>query len=211
MPTSPLRRRTVVHLALIGLAGAPIGALAADPADPTGIAPIQRLYDALLVVMKAGPTVPFAQRYAQLDPTIGAVFDLEGILQTSVGPSWEALPADQQSALRAAFRRYTVATYVSNFSEFDGQRFEILPTTRALPNNDQVVTTHIVPKSGDPHRLDYVMRQVNGTWQVVDVLADGTISRVAVQRSDFRYELLRGGSAALVVSLQSKADELRGG
>ena len=55
------------------------------------------------------------------------------------------------------------------------------------------------------------MRQVNGAWQVVDVLADGTISRVAVQRSDFRRLLRQGGSAALVVSLQSKADQLAGG
>jgi phospholipid transport system substrate-binding protein len=204
MPTSPLRRRTVVHLALIGLAGLPIGALAADPA----IAPIQRLYDALLVVMKAGPPVPFEQRFAQLDPTIDAVFDLEGILQTSVGPSWSGLPADQKSALRAAFRRYTTATYVNNFSQFTGQRFEISPATRALPNNDQVVTTQIIPTSGDPHRLDYVMRQANGAWRIVDVLADGTISRVAVQRSDFRHELLLGGSAALVTSLQTKAAEL---
>jgi phospholipid transport system substrate-binding protein len=55
------------------------------------------------------------------------------------------------------------------------------------------------------------MRQANGPWQVVDVLLDGTISRVAVQRSDFRHLLTQGGSAALVVSLQSKAAQLSGG
>jgi phospholipid transport system substrate-binding protein len=207
MPTLPLRRRALVRLALVCLAAKPMPLRAADSAV---IAPIQQLYDALLAVMKAGHA-PFAQRFDQLAPVIDAVFDLPAILQASVGPSWDALSADQHSALLTAFRRYTVATYVANFDSFDGQRFEVSPDTRALPNNEQVVTSHIIAASGDSHRLDYVMRQVNGPWQVVDVLLDGTISRVAVQRSDFRHLLTQGGSAALVVSLQSKAAQLSGG
>jgi len=208
MPTTTLRRRALARLALFCLVASPIPVRAADS---TVTAPIQHLYEALLGVMKAGHAVPFAQRYDQLAPTVDTVFDLSAILETSVGLSWSALPADQHSALLMAFRRYTIASYVSNFGAFTGQRFEISPDTRALPNNEQVVTTRIVPASGDVHRLDYVMRQNNGAWQVVDVLADGTISRVAVQRSDFRRLLMQGGSAALVGSLQSKAAQLAGG
>jgi phospholipid transport system substrate-binding protein len=207
MPTLPLRRRAFVRLALIGLAAAPMPLRAADSAV---IAPIQQLYDALLAVMKTSHA-PFDQRYNQLAPVIDAVFDLPAIMQASVGPSWNALSADQHSTLLTAFRRYTIATYVANFNSFDGQRFEVSPDTRALPNNDQVVTSRIISASGDSHRLDYVMRQTSGPWQVVDVLLDGTISRVAVQRSDFRHLLTQGGSAALVVSLQSKVAQLSGG
>jgi phospholipid transport system substrate-binding protein len=207
MPTLPLRRRAFVRLALIGLAAAPMPLRAADSAV---IAPIQQLYDALLAVMKTSHA-PFDQRYNQLAPVIDAVFDLPAIMQASVGPSWNALSADQHSTLLTAFRRYTIATYVANFNSFDGQRFEVSPDTRALPSNDQVVTSRIISASGDSHRLDYVMRQTNGPWQVVDVLLDGTISRVAVQRSDFRHLLTQGGSAALVVSLQSKVAQLSGG
>jgi phospholipid transport system substrate-binding protein len=207
MPTLPLRRRALVRLALVCLAAKPMPLRAADSAV---IAPIQRLYDALLGVMKAGQT-PFAQRYDQLAPVIDAVFDLVTILQTSVGLQWNAMSADQHSALLTAFRRYTIATYVANFDSFNGQRFEVSPATRALPNNEQVVTSRFIPASGDPYRLDYVMRQMSGSWQVEDVLADGTISRVAVQRSDFRRLLSQGGSAALVVSLQSKVAQLSGG
>ncbi len=207
MPTLPLRRRALVRLALACLAAAPMPLRAADSAV---IAPIQQLYDALLAVMKTSHA-PFDQRYNQLAPVIDAVFDLPAIMQASVGPSWNALSADQHSTLLTAFRRYTIATYVANFNSFDGQRFEVSPDTRALPNNDQVVTSRIISASGDSHRLDYVMRQTSGPWQVVDVLLDGTISRVAVQRSDFRHLLTQGGSAALVASLQSKVAQLSGG
>jgi phospholipid transport system substrate-binding protein len=208
MPTPTLRRRALVHWALACLIASAMPVRAAVPAV---IVPIQHLYDALLGVMKAGRTVPFDQRYNQLAPVIDAVFDLPTILEASIGPAWNGLSADQHSTLLEAFRRYTVATYVANFNSFSGQRFDISSDTRALPNNEQVVTTHLTPPSGDAHRLDYVMRQINGAWRVVDVLADGTISRVAVQRSDFRRMLMQGGSAALVVSLQSKAAQLSGG
>ncbi len=55
------------------------------------------------------------------------------------------------------------------------------------------------------------MRREHGGWKIVDVLLDGTISRVAVQRSDFRDVLAQGGATALIASLERKAADLTGG
>ena len=55
------------------------------------------------------------------------------------------------------------------------------------------------------------MRQEADTWKAVDVLADGSISRVAVQRSDFRRLVTRGGAQALIESLNQKTADLSGG
>jgi phospholipid transport system substrate-binding protein len=55
------------------------------------------------------------------------------------------------------------------------------------------------------------MRQDSDGWRVVDVLADGAISRVAVQRSDFRRVLARGGAQALADSLRTKSASLSEG
>ena len=44
----------------------------------------------------------------------------------------------------------------------------------------------------------------------MDVLMDGSISRVAVQRSDFRSLLSSGGAPALVAGLQHKVANLSG-
>ena len=48
-------------------------------------------------------------------------------------------------------------------------------------------------------------------WKAVDVLLDGTISRVAVQRSDFRSLLGTGDAGALIASLERKAMDFAGG
>jgi phospholipid transport system substrate-binding protein len=208
MDASYWHRRGVMAATAAIIFGAAIPAHAVD--DAAVIAPIQQLVDTLLKVMKAGVATPFTQRFNILAPVVDQTFDLPVILRESIGPSWAALPPQQQATLMDAFRRYTVVTYVNNFDNYDGQRFEIARTTRAV-GSQQVVQTRIIPKSGDSHELDYVMRQSGSGWRAVDVLADGSISRVAVQRSDFRRLLARGGPQALVDSLRSKSVDLSDG
>ena len=208
MPVGQLGRRALFAAASavwIGLAGP---AFAAD--EPQAIAPVRDLIAGLVAVMKAGPSTPFEQRFALLAPVIDRTFDLGGILRESVGPTWETLPADRRQTLMDAFRRYTVASYVNSFDAFDGQRFDIEPGTRTIGDR-QIVQTKIVPRKGDIHELDYVMSKTTDGWRVMDVLADGSISRVAVQRSDFRRLLTRGGASALAESLRAKSAALSGG
>jgi phospholipid transport system substrate-binding protein len=146
-----------------------------------------------------------------LTPVIDSVFDLDAILRQSVGSAWASMPPDQQDSLRQAFRRYTVSSYVNSFDSFNGQKFTVDPQTRPVGNNEQVVNTRITSASGEAHALDYVMRDTGAGWRVVDVLADGSVSRVAVQRSDFRRLLARGGAPALAQSLASKSMDLSDG
>lgn len=205
---SPFKRRILLKITL--LAGFALLAFPMDATAQATYAPIEQLNGALYQIMRAGKATPFQQRYNTLAPVIERTFDLDTILQSAVGPRWATLPPDQQSALREAFRRYTISTYVSNFDSFSGQRFEILPGTRPV-GSDQIVQTRIVPTSGEVHILDYLMRSAGGSWKVVDVLADGSISRVAAQRSEIRSVFGTGGGPALLNRLQTKTAELSGG
>jgi phospholipid transport system substrate-binding protein len=208
MSVTALDRRMLLRLALCGAAvvvGPPRAAIAFETT-----APVEQLYTGLIEIMKAGRTVPFRQRYDKIAPVIGRTFDLEAIVRQIIGLRWTALPAEQQAALTDAFRRYTIASYVANFDGYYGERFELLPTITAV-GNDRVVQTRIVPASGQAHVLAYVMRQTAGGWRIVDVLADGSVSRVAAQRSEVRSVLADGGGPGLLVSLRRKTAELSGG
>jgi phospholipid transport system substrate-binding protein len=138
-------------------------------------------------------------------------FDLPLILRNCVGLRWNDIAEAQRQLLLDVFTRYTAASYVANFDAFNGERFEIDPNTRPV-GQEQVVQTRIVPPSGEPTRIDYVMRDnAGGGWKVVDVLLDGTISRVAVQRSDFRSLLASGDPQPLIVALRDKVAGLATG
>jgi phospholipid transport system substrate-binding protein len=171
-------------------------------------APIAALDQALLTAMKNG-SAAFPSRYQALAPAVDEAFNLQQILKTIVGLRWSSIPPDQQAKLLSVFRAYTIANYAANFNSDSGDQIRILPETRSV-GADRVVETEIVPKSGDPTRIDYVMRQFPAGWQAIDVLEEGTISQAAVQRSDFR-SLLADGAGQLIDKLQGKVDTLSGG
>jgi phospholipid transport system substrate-binding protein len=177
---------------------------------PPPAAPIAALNQGLLQIMHEGKATPFATRAKQLQPLVEQAFDLTQILQNSVGLRWAQFTQQQKHDLLEAFSRWTVATWVSNFDTYDGEVFNVAPTLRAV-GQDQVVQTEIVPKAGSSTRLDYVMRNEGETWKAVDILVDGSISRVAVQRSDFRTLLRTGDPAPLIANLRYKADALAAG
>lgn len=202
------RRRWL--LTAVAAAGATLFAPQAK-ADAAAVEPIRQLCDGLIDIMRAGQSTPFKQRYDMLAPLIERAFDLPTILQVSVGPNWTTMTPDQRAALLAAFQRYTIASYVNNFDNYNGQHFDVQPDARNLPNGEQMAQTKIVSSSGESHELNYVMRKDGSDWKAVDVLADGSISRVAVQRSDFRRLVAQGGAPALIESLNRKTADLSGG
>jgi phospholipid transport system substrate-binding protein len=179
------------------------------PADATTV--IKHFNDTLLAAIKTGEQTDFSHRFQALAPEVDQAFDLPAILAVSVGPGWASFSPDQQNRLLDAFRRYTVVSYLANFNSYAGQSFTMSPDTHSLGSGRVVVPSRIVTIRGEAIELDYVMNQTPGGWKVVDVLAAGSISRVAVQRSDFRHILSSGGCAALLESLQRKTADLSGG
>jgi phospholipid transport system substrate-binding protein len=209
-PPGLLLRRSLLGFVLI--AAAPLRRRAlADTAPTDATAMIKRFNDALLAAMKAGEQTGFSRRFQALAPEVDQAFDLPAVLAVSVGPGWASFSPDQQNRLLDVFRRYTVASYLANFGSYAGQSFTVSSDTRSLGLGRVVVQSRIVPIRGDATELDYVMNQTPVGWKVIDVLAAGSISRVAVQRSDFRHILSNGGGDALLVSLQRKTADLSGG
>jgi phospholipid transport system substrate-binding protein len=173
--------------------------------------PISDLYAVLETVMQMGTRgATFQQRFNQLAPVIDRVFDLDAILRTSVGLRWTSLDDRSQHDLFSVFRTFTIASYTANFDKNGGERFQVLPQIR--PSGvDLIVESKLIPSDGDPIRLDYVMHSGPTGEQIVDVLLNGSISKVAVQRSDFRALLASGSATPLIASLKQKVTDLSGG
>jgi len=125
----------------------------------------------------------------------------------AVGPSWETLSPAQQQRLTDAFGNYVSATYADRFDTYSGEQLEV--TGERPYGSDVMVQTKIVKSDGETMILNYLMRQNRGDWQISDVYLDGTISQLAVQRSEFNSILRREGVDGLVMALNRKVDLLR--
>lgn len=203
----PLSRRSL--LAVPPLLFADLHQAVADPAAAPIV--IQRFYGALLAVMKQAKQLTFDQRYQRLASAVAETFDLPLMTRIAVGPDWAQLATGQQQKLEGAFARYTISEYASRFDGYDGERFEVTPTASSN-RSGVIVASHIVKSNGAPVALDYLMREEgDGSWKVIDVYLDGTISQLAARRSEFIAVLQRSGADGLVRMIEQRTARLRAG
>src|SRR5271155_653367 len=167
---------------------------------------VRGFYDALLTTMRNGPTLGQSGRYARLAPVVDRVFDIPSMTRLAIGPYWATLSPAQQQQLVDAFRHYIAATYADQFDSYSGQQLQV--TGERPYNADVIVQTRIVKSDGETTTLNYLMRQNQGSWQISDVYLDGTISQLAIQRSEFHSILRRDGVDGLVMALNRKVDLL---
>ena len=188
-------------LAALALAAPGVVHAQADPATVT----VDSLNDGLIATMKTGGNID--ARFRKVDPTVERVFDVAAMTRTAVGPAWTGFSPADQAALTRAFGRFTAATYAKNFDGYDGEKFTIDPKVDTR-GPDKLVKSQLVAKSSSPTSFIYRLRQSGGSWKIVDVFYNGTISQVAAQRSQFAATLSQGGPPALVKSLNDKTDVL---
>jgi phospholipid transport system substrate-binding protein len=175
-------------------------------AAPTAQESVRGFYAVLLSNMQEARMLGESGRYARLAPVVTTTFDIPFMTRLAVGPYWATLAPAQQQQLIAAFAHYVVATYADQFDSYSGQQLQV--TGERPYGADVMVQTKIVKADGDTTRLDYLMHQNQGVWQISDVYLDGTISQLAVHRSEFHSILQRQGVDGLVVALNKKVDLL---
>jgi phospholipid transport system substrate-binding protein len=177
-----------------------------DEFDPAA-ARVRTFYSSLLATMKQADRLGIQGRYEKLEPVIRATFDLAAMTRIAVGPDWNSIPPEQQSELIQNFSRMTIATYASRFDGYSGEQLDVEPTTEAR-STGRIVRTRLIPSSGDPVTLNYLMRGSGDTWKIVDVYLTGTISELATRRSEFVAILKTGGADALIESLRQQGTKL---
>jgi phospholipid transport system substrate-binding protein len=167
---------------------------------------VRGFYGVLLSNMRDGRILGESGRLARLAPVVEKTFDIPAMTRLAVGPLWTNLSPAEQQRLIAAFGHYVAATYADQFDTYSGEQLQV---TGERPHGAEVlVQTRIVKSNGEATRLDYLMRQDQGA-RISDVYLDGSISQLAVHRSEFHSILQREGVDGLVMALNRKVDLLR--
>jgi len=169
---------------------------------------VQGLYNALLNTMKNGKTLGRSGRFTRLAPVIRRSFDIASMARLSVGPSWAGLSEAQRQQVSESFGRYISAIYADRFDSYDGQKLEV--TGEQPAPSGVMVRSQIIKASGEPVKVDYMMRRNGESWLISDIYLDGAISEVATRRSEFSTILKNEGIDGLIAALNRKADMLTG-
>ncbi len=201
MPKSQPPRPTAalaVALALSG-AGLALSPVAASSAMAQASDPAAQVIDGfdhtLLESMKQSKSLGVQGRFRKLESAVRETYDLTAMMRVAAGAAWAKMSPADQSALVAAFGRFSAATYAHNFDEYSGQKFVVTGVDTRLP--DKLVRTQLIIAGEAPISLVYRMRETGGRWRIIDVFYNGTISQLAQQASDFASTMAETSGAPL--------------
>jgi len=210
MSDSVSRAAFLLIVSLVLPAAAEPAAIDPSTAPADASARIEVLHASLLGVMRNADALGYAGREEELRDVLPGVFDVEFMARKALGRHWKDADPEARKRYVDAFTRFMVANYAGRFDGFSGQSFE---TQGAEPArlDTVVVETVLHNPAGEDVALNYRMRQTEGGWKVIDVYLDGTVSELALRRSEFSSIVKRGDLDGLIAALDEKIAKLRAG
>ena len=165
--------------------------------------PIDQLYTVLVDCLKNADALGLEGRRVKIAPAVAAGYDLPFMAEKILGRHWRELPESDHARWTDAFGRLTVATYAERMTGFTGQSFEVLKVEPSQRGTAVVYTQVVTPKE-KPIAINYRMRENGDGWRIIDVYLNGTVSELALRRSEYAAVLQRDGFQKLVGSIDEK-------
>jgi phospholipid transport system substrate-binding protein len=168
----------------------------------------ERLHFGLLESMQNADQLGFQGRFDYLRPVVEENFDLAFMGSKSVGRHWKKLSPEDQAVWLDKFTGFLAANYAGNFNAYDGESFHTLGEEPAKRETRVVLTELRVP-NGEDVVLNYRLRETDNGWRIIDIYLKGTVSELALRRSDFSSTLKDKGFPELAAAVDQKILDLR--
>jgi phospholipid transport system substrate-binding protein len=166
--------------------------------------PIEQLYAVLVECLKNADALGLEGRRAKIAPAVASGYDIPFMSEKILGRHWASLSEPDRTRWTETFGSLTVATYAERMTGFTGQVFEVLKVEPSQRETAVVYTQVVTPKEA-PIAINYRMRQNgDGDWRIIDVYLNGTVSELALRRSEYAAVLQRDGFEKLVASIDEK-------
>lgn len=169
----------------------PSPVMAADAAKDPAFNFVKQTTDKGLSFL-ANPKISDAQKTAEFKSLLNASFDLDTIGRFALGKYWNVATPAERTEYQAVFRKMVVDVYSNRFTDYKGQKLEIL-SSRAVGTDFIVASVMKSPTGASPDvKIDWRVRNKGAGFKIVDVIVEG-VSMSVTQRSDFASVIQANG------------------
>jgi phospholipid transport system substrate-binding protein len=197
-----------IVLALVGMVVMGAGPVRAELSAPATV--VHDLNATLLDVMKNAETLGYAGRRDKIAPAVDRAFDVPFMAEKVIGGHWAKISEADRTRWVALFREFLAANYAGRFNRYSGQSFEDLDEEPSA-FEPVMVRTRLVNPGDETVGLNNRMHEIEPGWRIVDVVLKGTVSELALRRSDYTAVIDRSGFEALATYLREKISALEAG
>jgi phospholipid transport system substrate-binding protein len=142
------------------------------------------------------------EKIKQLEQLAYSVIDFDTVSRLVLAKYWRQFTPEQRQQFEDEFKRALTVSYGRRIGQF-GQEKVVILGERQEPLGDVTVQSHIVGGKAGDIKVDYRLRQKDGTWYVIDVIVEG-VSIVSSYRTQFQEIIGQGGPERLLAELHQK-------
>ena len=191
---------------ILGAIGLPIahklaGGIGSARATPDGAeAFVRSLVEDAISVLQI-PADQKADREAGFRQILLSYFDVPLITRLVVGRYWRKANDAQKQAFSTVFEQHIIKVYTSQLGVYRDERVEVR-NVAARTDKDTIVGTEVMRNADPPLRIDWLVRESDGQYRIIDVAAEG-VSMMTTKRSEFSSVIARDGMDGLIEQLEA--------
>lgn len=132
--------------------------------------------------------------------------DLDLVARLVLGRHWRSASEADREEYVGLFRKILTNTLAARLGDYEGQTFEVVGNN-ALSERDTAVQTRINRLNGAPPlSVDWRVRQSDGSYAIIDVVAEG-VSLVVSQRNEVGSIVERQGMPGLIEAMRERSED----
>lgn len=189
-------------VALVGLLLLAPAAGAIEAESPDGF--IDKLGEATVETL-ADDSLGKQEKLDELKSLLDEATNLNLVAKLVLGRYWRSASEQERQEYVDAFRQIVTKMMAERLQDYGGQTIEITGSEE-VNERDTVVHTRIVTPGGGPtYQVDYRVRESNGAFAIVDVVAEG-VSMVVTHRSEVSDIVARQGMDGLIQTMRQRVE-----
>ena len=149
------------------------------------------------------------QKREKLNDIFCEYVDIDWMGKFALGKYYRKLNKEQLQEYLIAYRNFLINTYVSKFTEYNGQNLYI-ESVKVLSKSQYVVNIKINnPKNATEQiNISYRIKDFSNQYQIRDMIVEG-LSVIIGQKSDFDSIISKDGINSLIQRLRNKGKNIR--
>ena len=203
-PSRISRRRLLTTIATAAMLGAGWRAGRAEPSPEQARELIQVVGNEVLEILRDA-TLSDERKLDRLIELLDGPIDLDLVARLILGRHWRAASEAQRQEYLELFRGYALNFLASKLHLYRGQSYEVLDA-QVINERDALVAMRILGNEGPPLKVDWRLREQDGTLMAIDVIVEG-VSLIVTQRSEFGSVIERNGFEGLLAELRARIRE----
>lgn len=133
------------------------------------------------------------QREQKFRSLLQSGFDIPRISRFVLGRYWNGATDAQRTEFSQLFEDWIVRTYSARFTQYSGEKIQVIGTRSEAPTTTVVVSQFVSPTGAPPAKVEWVVRKSgDNDYSIVDISIEG-VSMALTQRDEIAAVADRSG------------------